>query len=88
MHFSKISTALIALAVSVPEVIAMPTPNLDVRQVPKAATVTSATAAVRLANAAPVVAGTEAKNTGKQVQTSQNTATKTSATSATRQWQG
>ncbi|UZP40585.1 hypothetical protein NXS19_008401 [Fusarium pseudograminearum] len=33
MHFSKISTALVALAVSVPGVVATPSPNLDARGV-------------------------------------------------------
>ncbi|EKJ75806.1 hypothetical protein FPSE_03986 [Fusarium pseudograminearum CS3096] len=79
MHFSKISTALVALAVSVPGVVATPSPNLDARGV-KTRPVVKPPVPVGPLVPATVVQETQAKTTDKQSQPMQTTVTKTPVT--------
>ncbi|KAH6965087.1 hypothetical protein EDB82DRAFT_561069 [Fusarium venenatum] len=62
MYFSKISTVLAALAVSVPDVVATPSSNLDARQVPKVYPI------MKPVPKGPPIQDTQAKNPGKGAQ--------------------
>ncbi|CAF3517621.1 unnamed protein product [Fusarium graminearum] len=79
MHFSKISTALVALAVGVPGVVATPSPNLDARGV-KTRPVVKPPVFVGPPVPATVVQETQAKTTEKQSQPTQTTIIKTPVT--------
>ncbi|QPC78244.1 hypothetical protein HYE68_008996 [Fusarium pseudograminearum] len=79
MHFSKISTALVALAVSVPDVSATPSPNLDARGV-KTRPVVKPPVPVGSLVPATVVQETQAKTTDKQSQPTKTATIKTPVT--------
>ncbi|WXC64987.1 hypothetical protein SNK03_010796 [Fusarium graminearum] len=79
MHFSKISAALVALAVGVPGVVATPSTNLDARGV-KTRPVVKPPVFVGPPVPATVVQETQAKTTEKQSQPTQSTIIKTPVT--------